>query len=39
MSKISMHIGHRIRNLRKKKGYTIEAFSKIINKSKATLSK
>ena len=39
MSKISMHIGHRIRNLRKKKGYTIEEFSKIINKSKATLSK
>ena len=39
MSKISMHIEHRIRNLRKKKGYTIEEFSKIINKSKATLSK
>ena len=39
MSKITEHVGQRIRTCRKKKGYTIEEFSKMINKSKATLSK
>ncbi len=39
MSNISMHVGSRIRTIRKKRGYTIEEFSKMINKSKATLSK
>ena len=39
MSKITEHVGQRIRTCRKKKGYTIEDFSKMINKSKATLSK
>lgn len=39
MSKITVHVGNRIRSIRKKRGYTIEEFSKIINKSKATLSK
>ncbi len=39
MSKITKHVGQRIRNSRKRKGFTIEEFSKLINKSKATLSK
>lgn len=39
MSKITEHVGNRIRKCRKRKGYTIEEFSKMINKSKATLSK
>lgn len=39
MSKLTKHIGERIRTNRKRKGYTIEEFSKLINKSKATLSK
>lgn len=39
MSKITQYVGQRIRNSRKRKGYTIEEFSKMINKSKATLSK
>lgn len=39
MSKLTEHVGHRIRICRKKKGYTIDEFSKMINKSKATLSK
>ncbi len=39
MSKITQFVGQRIRNSRKRKGYTIEEFSKMINKSKATLSK
>lgn len=39
MSKVTEHIGMRIRQCRKRKGFTIEEFSKKINKSKATLSK
>lgn len=39
MSKITEYVGHRIRDSRKRKGFTIEEFSKMINKSKATLSK
>ena len=39
MSNVTEHIGMRIRQCRKRKGYTIEEFSKLINKSKATLSK
>lgn len=39
MSKITEHVGLRIRKCRKRKGYTIDEFSKMINKSKATLSK
>src|SRR5665647_3262142 len=39
MSAISQHVGQRIKKCRKGRGFTIEQFSKIINKSKATLSK
>ncbi|HZK60682.1 MAG TPA: helix-turn-helix transcriptional regulator [Anaerovoracaceae bacterium] len=39
MSAISQHVGQRIKKCRKSRGFTIEQFSKIINKSKATLSK
>ncbi len=39
MSEISIEIGKRVRNLRKKRKMTIEELSKIINKSKATVSK
>ena len=39
MSNVTKHIGLRIRQCRKRKGYTIDEFSKMINKSKATLSK
>lgn len=39
MSVITQHIGKRIRKSRKSKGLTIDEFSKMINKSKATVSK
>lgn len=39
MSEISIEIGKRIRNFRKKRKMTIEELSGIINKSKATVSK
>ncbi len=39
MSKITEHVGNRIRRGRKGKGLTIEEFAKMINKSKATVSK
>lgn len=39
MSEISQHVGHRIKKYRKSCGLTIQDFSKMINKSKATLSK
>ncbi|MEG0291800.1 MAG: helix-turn-helix transcriptional regulator [Anaerovoracaceae bacterium] len=39
MSEISRHVGSRIKKYRKSKGLTIDEFSKMINKSKATLSK
>ncbi len=39
MSEINIEIGKRIRNLRKKRNMTIEELSKIISKSKATVSK
>ena len=39
MSSFSYFVGQRIKKYRKSRGYTIEEFSAIINKSKATLSK
>ncbi|MDF2617339.1 MAG: transcriptional regulator [Sedimentibacter sp.] len=39
MSEISTEIGNKIRNFRKKRKMTIEELSKMINKSKATVSK
>ena len=39
MRSFSYHVGQRIKKYRKSRGYTIEQFSAIINKSKATLSK
>lgn len=39
MSSFSYHVGQRIKKYRKSRGYTIEQFSAMINKSKATLSK
>ena len=39
MSSFSYFVGQRIRKYRKSRGYTIEQFSGMINKSKATLSK
>lgn len=39
MSEISIKIGKRIRNFRKKRNMTIEQLSKLINKCKATVSK
>lgn len=39
MSEISEHVGHRIKKFRKSRGLTIQQFSQMINKSKATLSK
>ena len=39
MSSFSNFVGHRIKKYRKSRGYTIEQFSAMINKSKATLSK
>lgn len=39
MSKITEHVGDRIRRGRKGKGLTIDEFAKMINKSKATVSK
>ena len=39
MSSFSYHVGQRIKKYRKSRGYTIEEFSAMINKSKATLSK
>ena len=39
MSSFSYFVGQRIKKYRKSRGYTIEQFSTMINKSKATLSK
>ncbi len=39
MSSFAYHVGQRIKKYRKNRGYTIEQFSAMINKSKATLSK
>ena len=39
MGSFSYHVGQRIKKYRKSRGYTIEQFSSMINKSKATLSK
>lgn len=39
MSEITKYVGNRIRKSRKAKGLTIDEFSKMINKSKATVSK
>lgn len=39
MSKITEHVGDRIRRARKGRGLTIEEFARMINKSKATVSK
>jgi len=39
MSSFSYFVGQRIKKYRRSRGYTIEEFSAIINKSKATLSK
>ena len=39
MGSFSNFVGHRIKKYRKSRGYTIEQFSAMINKSKATLSK
>lgn len=39
MKEISMYVGQRIRLHRKMKGLTIEAFARMIDKSKATVSK
>ena len=39
MGSFSYHVGQRIKKYRKSRGYTIEQFSAMINKSKATLSK
>ena len=39
MGSFSYHVGQRIKKYRKSRGYTIEQFSAMINKSKATVSK
>ena len=39
MKEISIHVGQKIRLYRKMKGWTIEVFASMINKSKATISK
>ena len=39
MKEISIHVGQKIRLYRKMKGWTIEVFAGMINKSKATISK
>lgn len=39
MNTISHHVGQRIKRYRKSRGYTIDQFSAMIHKSKATLSK
>lgn len=39
MSSFCYHVGQRIKKYRKSRGYTIEQFSAMINKSKATVSK
>ncbi len=39
MGTFSYHVGQRIKKYRRSRGYTIEQFSTLINKSKATLSK
>ena len=39
VSSFSYFVGQRIKKYRKSRGYTIEQFSTMINKSKATLSK
>lgn len=39
MSEISEHVGRRIKKIRKSRGLTIQQFSLMINKSKATISK
>lgn len=39
LSSFSYFVGQRIKKYRKSRGYTIEQFSAMINKSKATLSK
>ena len=39
MSAFCYHVGQRIKKYRKSRGYTIEQFSVMINKSKATVSK
>lgn len=39
MNSISCHVGKRIKRYRKSRGYTIDQFSAMIHKSKATLSK
>ncbi len=39
MGSFSYHVGQRIKKYRKSRGYTIEEFSAMIRKSKATLSK
>ena len=39
MGSFSYHVGQRIKKYRKSRGYTIEQFSAMINKSKAPLSK
>ena len=39
MGSSSYHVGQRIKKYRKSRGYTIEQFSAMINKSKATVSK
>lgn len=39
MSEISIEIGNRIRNFRKKRSITIEELARLINKSRATVSK
>ena len=39
LGSFSNFVGHRIKKYRKSRGYTIEQFSAMINKSKATLSK
>ena len=38
MGSFSYHVGQRIKKYRKSRGYTIEQFSAMINKSKATVS-
>ena len=39
MSEVSIEIGNRIRNFRKKRSITIEELARLINKSRATVSK
>ena len=39
MSSFGYHVGQRIKKYRKSRGYTIEKFSAMIGKSKATVSK